>query len=356
MRSGVCATPWIALLLLLCGCAGGGPGSGVAPPEPPRLAFDNTEYDFGRVAQGAVVAHDFALTNGGGLPLAIVDLRSGCDCKASTDAPAELPPGGTAAVRVECDTDAAHGPQRRTVTVYSNDPGRRSLVLALTGEVELDLAADPPRAWVGAVPRGGAVASGVALLAGAGTRVEGMETDGPYFSVVPTDLGAGREGRSFDLRIAADAPLGPFAQEVRVRSSSERHPLLRVAVSGRVEEEITASPARLDFGEVARGVAPTRLALIENHGDTPVEISGREWDERLGAAQVETLSKGYRYRVRVTLSDRLQAGAVGAALLLRTDSSSQPVVEIPVAARVTDLAAPLAGSPAASPPDAASSN
>jgi hypothetical protein len=353
---GVCGALWIASLLLLCGCAGGGPGPGGAPPEPPRLAFDHTEYDFGRVPQGAVVAHDFPLTNRGGLPLAIVDLRSACDCQASTDAPAELPPGGTAAVRVDCGTDATHGPQRRTVTVYSNDPGRRSLVLALTGEVELDLVADPPHAWVGAVPRGGAVASGVALLAGPGTRIEGMETDGPYFSAVPTDLGDGREGRSFDLRVAAEAPLGPFVQEVRIRSSSERHPLLRVAVSGRVEEEITASPARLDFGEVPRGVAPTRLTLIENHGDEPVEIAGQEWEKRLGAAEVETVRQGYRYRVRVTLSDRLQAGAVGAALLLRTDSSSQPVIEIPVIARVADRAAPPEGSPAASPPDAASSS
>ncbi|MFN8640399.1 MAG: DUF1573 domain-containing protein [Candidatus Binatia bacterium] len=205
--------PLLALALIACG---GGP----EPAAPPHLAVGELSADFGQVPQGTPVEHVFALRNEGGAPLTLIDLRAGCDCTATLEGPHDLPPGGAAVVRLRCDTTSAPGPLRRTVTVGSNDPERRALVLALTGTVALVAAADPPRVYLGPVAPGTAGARAVALRAGDdNVRFLGVEGAAPPLRARLADVDG---GRALLLDVAADAPAGPFQTVVRVHTTSAR--------------------------------------------------------------------------------------------------------------------------------------
>ncbi|MBX3028340.1 DUF1573 domain-containing protein [bacterium] len=230
----------IVLVSLLVAC-----GRAPEPVTPPRLTVAETAYDFGQVQQGTPVEHTFDLGNGGGAPLTLIDLRTACDCTAAIDGPRDLAPGAHAAVRLRCDTSAAPGPQRRTVTVYSNDPERRALLLALTGTVALVAAADPPRVYLGPVAAGSGAVRVVALRAGNdGVRFLAVEGGGPQLR---PHLENGDGGRTLVLDTAPTAPPGPFQTAVRVLTSSPARPVIEIPIAGTID---AATPT------AANGAAP----------------------------------------------------------------------------------------------------
>lgn len=235
---------WSRVLLpgvALCwGCAF--PEEGHAPPPPPRVDFAELRHDFGRVEQGAVVEHAFRLTNEGGSPLVIENLRTACGCAAVASS-GEVASGEAAVVEIRCDTGDVFGSQRRTVTVHTNDPERAATVLELQGEVSLDVAADPVRLYAGRVRPGDRVRREILVLAADSVRIESVVSGGGPLAVASSELADGRRGRAVRLHVAADAAPGPFRQEVLVRTSSARHPVLRIPVTGRVDGEAGSDAA-----------------------------------------------------------------------------------------------------------------
>ena len=316
----------------LIGCGGVGHDT---VTRPPKLQFTQAVYDFGRVPQGTTVNHAFSFVNEGGIDLSIDKLRTGCDCQARLSGPGLIRPAGGGSVLAVFDTSTVFGPQRRTITVYTNDPEQRALVLTLEGEVMLGVAADPAQLYVGAVHRGERVDQEVAVLIGDNAvHIESITTHGPQFTVHPLDLTDGRTGNGFGVVVLEDAPIGPFSQTVTVRTNSSEHARLDVRVSGIVEPDLTVSPPRLSFGAVNRAAAPERQVLIQNHRDAPVRITNVEWDEQVAQVEVETVREGFRYRLRAILSDDLKEDTVVGVVTLRTDHPTQGAIEVPLDAEL----------------------
>lgn len=201
-------------------------------PAPPRLELTETRHDFGSVAQGHVVTWDFRLRNTGGRELLIEELRTGCDC-AATSSTQTVPPGGAARIRARFDTGDVFGPQRRTITLYTSDPERPAVVVEMTGDVSLDVAADPPQLYLGGVRRG-QTAPGFSLLVGGDAEIRSVE-GAARLAVAAVDLDDGRRGARVRITVRSDAASGPFREEIVVRTTSARRPSLRVPVTGRVE-------------------------------------------------------------------------------------------------------------------------
>jgi len=215
----------LALLVALAGC-----GPAPEPTAPPRLTVAEPEHDFGQLPQGAPIEHVFDLANSGGAPLTLIDLRTACDCTATVDGPRDLPAGAHTALRLRCDTSTTPGPQRRTVTVYSNDPEHRALLLIVTGTVALVAAADPPRVYLGTVAAGSDATRLVALRAGNdGVRFLGVEGGAPQLRAHIEDV---EGGRALVLDTSADAPLGPFQTVLRVHTTSPARPAIEIPVAG----------------------------------------------------------------------------------------------------------------------------
>ena len=226
LRAAVCA-------FALSGCDELGIGDAGAPPLPPTLSFAETAYDFGRAAQGTPIEHRFAFANDGGTDLTIINLRTGCDCDAAVVDGREIGPHGSGAVRVRCATDAVYGPQRRTITVYSNDPTHRTTVLTLTGEVGLDVAPDPSQVYLGVVPPGAPLLHAVALRTGSDAiRLGAPQSDAPQLTLQLDAASDGTAAATLSIGTAADAPPGPFSTIVRVPTTSAQHPMLRIPVAG----------------------------------------------------------------------------------------------------------------------------
>lgn len=114
------------------------PASGFAQTDTsdlPRIAFDHTMHDMGRIAQGQRIEMRFPFTNTGGSPLVISAVNGSCGCTVGKDWPTKpMAPGESGEITVVFDSAGRSGKQSKTVSVVTNSR-RPTTVLIITGEV-----------------------------------------------------------------------------------------------------------------------------------------------------------------------------------------------------------------------------
>lgn len=84
------------------------------PGKYPVMTFDQTEYDFGRIAQGTNVEHLFTFTNTGEAPLVLSDAKASCGCTVPTFTKDPIPPGGKGEMLVKFN---GSGQNQRSIPV-----------------------------------------------------------------------------------------------------------------------------------------------------------------------------------------------------------------------------------------------
>lgn len=111
----------------------------------PKITFSKVSHDFGKVLFGNTVRTEFLFTNTGTSPLEIRKLRSGCTCTKAIEGNKVLKPGESSKIVASLDTGRMRqGLETKTVRVYSNDPEKPIVKLALKALVlkELDVKPD----------------------------------------------------------------------------------------------------------------------------------------------------------------------------------------------------------------------
>lgn len=97
----------------------------------PTIKFDESAYDFGVIGLDAKPNHVFKFINDGQKELVIADVKSSCGCTAALLSQRNIPPGGDGEIKVTFDPRGYRGKIKKTVSVYSNDPNRSVVQLAI---------------------------------------------------------------------------------------------------------------------------------------------------------------------------------------------------------------------------------
>ncbi|PRY96956.1 uncharacterized protein DUF1573 [Marinilabilia salmonicolor] len=101
----------------------------------PVLDVDNRVFDFGELKQGEKVSHNFVITNSGKSNLVLRKVRASCGCTAIQPDKMVIAPGESTNVVAEFNSRGMSGRQNKSVTIYSNDPKKSTMLLRLTGTV-----------------------------------------------------------------------------------------------------------------------------------------------------------------------------------------------------------------------------
>lgn len=102
--------------------------------EPTTVQIIDSIYNFGTVAEGAVVEFSFRFKNTGAKPLIISNASASCGCTVPEKPEAPIKTGEIGVIKVKFDSNGRAGTAYKTVTVLSNaQPGFPEL--ALKGEV-----------------------------------------------------------------------------------------------------------------------------------------------------------------------------------------------------------------------------
>lgn len=218
---------WLLTSAVLSGCSPSGQAS-----APPKIVFEETTHDFGRAAQGTKVTHSYAFRNAGGLDLTIDNVHASCGCTVAAASARVIPPGGEGSIETTLDTAHDSGRKKRTITVYSNDPAQPVTNLSLAGEIDAEVAADPPALYVGHVQRGQTPRNQVRLLVTDAALLTRAESTGKVLDASLRTTGA---ATSLSVTIKPEAPAGRFKDTVTVHTKSQRQPVITIPIVGIVD-------------------------------------------------------------------------------------------------------------------------
>ncbi|MBI5218592.1 MAG: DUF1573 domain-containing protein [Bacteroidia bacterium] len=102
----------------------------------PKIVFDDVNFDFGTIKQGAVAEHEYKFKNEGRGDLVIRKTKASCGCTAVNPPNTVIKPGESSAIKVSFNSSGKNGKQNKTVTVTTNDPKNYSMLLNIKGTVE----------------------------------------------------------------------------------------------------------------------------------------------------------------------------------------------------------------------------
>ncbi len=150
-----CAFPLIAVFAFLSGCQGNDKQSGKGKEEKgvstdvinnpggvdgdsgksPKITFQKSEHDFGKVTQGEKVAHSFKFTNKGNAPLVISNANPSCGCTVPNYPKKPVKPGESDFIDVVFDSEGRMGSFKKSITIMANNPGEPKK-LYITGTIK----------------------------------------------------------------------------------------------------------------------------------------------------------------------------------------------------------------------------
>ena len=99
-----------------------------------EIQFDQTDFDFGTVDEGAVVEAKFVVTNPGKSDLMITKVQPSCGCTVPVWPKEPIKPGESAEVLAKFNTAGKTNRQSKTLTLFTNTATGRE-ILKLRGLV-----------------------------------------------------------------------------------------------------------------------------------------------------------------------------------------------------------------------------
>jgi hypothetical protein len=109
-------------------------GNGEGESLLPVFSFREESFDFGSIAEGESVTHDYSFRNTGKSDLLISSASGSCGCTVPEYPKKAVAPGDDGVIRVTFNSNGKSGMQHKTVTLIANTVPN-SKVLTITGEV-----------------------------------------------------------------------------------------------------------------------------------------------------------------------------------------------------------------------------
>jgi len=309
----------------------------------PRAVIEAPLADVGEVSRGERVTHDFIISNEGDAPLEITEVRPSCGCTVA-EYDEVIPPGETGKIHAELDTSGVSGAAAKGITVFTNDPDKPRLQLTLRVRTVEHLYFNPgfARFVKGHGHSPGTVKQVFYSPDFEDLEIEEVESPYPFLEVAYHEAGEGErwadvEGRQYVFTLTLDysqAPVGPVAGNVLVRTNHPKQPEAQLPVSGFVRPLLAVTPPIADFGSVSLEEPLPARFLVKNFGEKEVKITRIEQSLPEAEVSFEPLEEGRSYQVEMVLKPEMPKGPFVSELKIHTDSPEEPVVTVPVRGEV----------------------
>lgn len=111
---------FIVLIALSCKMRSDNNGAAALVRDSTTVQILDSAYDFGKATEGEKVDFNFRFRNTGDHSLIIQDARASCGCTKPSWPKEPIPPGATATIKAEFNSEGRVGPAYKVITVFSN--------------------------------------------------------------------------------------------------------------------------------------------------------------------------------------------------------------------------------------------
>jgi hypothetical protein len=304
----------------------------VAPSQEwAREMFSSLEHDFGTVAKSAKVEYEFEITNPWVEDVHIAGVRSSCGCTTPRIENSSLKSWEKGKVVAHFNTHLFTGRKGATLTVTIDRPFPAEVQLRVDGFIRDDIAFNPTSVEFGTVDAGVASEQLVNIGYGgyANWQIQQVRSANPHLSAQVTELSRqpGQVLYQLSVRLDKKAPEGYFRDHLMlVGNDQQETPIL---VEGRVESQISASPAALMMGVVQPGQKSSKPIVLK--GKQPFRIVSITCADKSFKFSPDTKSTQL-HMIPVTFEAGKQTGKVQREIRIVTDQGK--VVQVPAYAVV----------------------
>lgn len=322
------------LLRLLVTCLLGLiPGFLHAQASAPKIHFDEMLHDFGRVRSGAIMKHEFTLTNQGNADLLIHGVLPSCGCTTVSDFPAKVPPGGQAKLNLTFNSFSLMGEQIRTLLVKSNDPERPDLVLQLKGQYWMPVEIYPLTALLFLPPHTDQKLSTTVRVV---NQLEQPLKLQPPVSSVPqltARIVEHKPGKEFHIVIDT---VPPFAHQdiqgtIKLATDSAETPVIEINVVVVAQPELTVSPQQMFLPpDLPPNPEPYTIS-IRNLSADPITLEKPTCDAPGSKVEIRETTPGKDFELIVHFSQEMAKDPEKTfSIIVNTSLPTQPQILIPV--------------------------
>lgn len=305
----------------------------------PRIQFNETVHNFGRVIAGATQSCVFVFTNVGDATLEVSDVRLSCGCTTAGEWTKLVQPGCTGAIPVQFHASLYPGQFIKTAAVVCNDPQQPTVLLQLKGEVWRPLMVEPQAGVVYATTETlGTASTTVRITNNEPTEVaiQSVAAAGRGFSCI---LQTNIPGWFYELRVQSDPGLavGAYQGQIQITTTSTNAPTLQIPVMVVVRPVISVSPPSISLPASKLSEPLVFVVSVYNHGTNNMQITGSEIGVSGASAEIRDLDPGRAFRITVKFEPgfELPAGSQATLRLITThpDHRELTIPIVPIQAR-----------------------
>lgn len=229
------------------------PAPAPAAPIPtdgkPRIESPQPVYNFGEVDNSQDIKHDFIIRNAGGAPLEIRDVKTSCGCTVAQPEKKLLHPGEETKIPATLKLQGKQGAQKRTITVFTNDPDTPAFKLDFEGTAVAAIAIEPPVLAFGMVEDDEPRSMTVSLRA---TKpdlrfaITDVQITSEDFTLERKTV---EEGKHYELEVTLKGGLAPGNYSTRVTAQTDHpdHKNLMLSGFAQVIGEVRISPDNIQI-------------------------------------------------------------------------------------------------------------
>lgn len=248
--------------------------------------FTEFGHDFGPVPRGAVVRHNFVMTNKYNEAITILDLRASCGCTSGRASATSVAPGQQANIEAQMDTRNFVGRKatKLTVTFLTASGQSAEVQLAVVSNILPDIVLNPGTVDFGTISRGQSpkLVMTIERVNSPQWKFEKMTASPRLLKAVDARLdelerSQNRVAYQLTVTLKPDAPAGYLRDEIRIVTNDASSPIVPVLISAQVQGTLTATPAMLAMGRagidgakgryLVRAAKPFTIKSIEGNGD-----------------------------------------------------------------------------------------
>ena len=299
----------------------------------PVISISSTSYDFGTVAQGTKVVHEFEVKNKGSADLVIQRLSPSCGCTATQVASPIIKPGGSEKVRVTFDTSGFMGDKTKSVLIASNDTNTPEVIVTLKGQVLSSYTVEPARVDFGEIFPSSPLSDrqrevSFSVAEGSDLKITKVTSLSPHLVTTPVVAQGNRA--TVTIQIAPTAPLGEFRDRVIFELDGGRRASVNVPVNASVKGDLRVTPSTISFGVVDGQTSLERRVQFENKGRDAVTIQSITSSDPAVSASMVEVQPGRLGVLVVKVDPRRVSGDLKATVEVRTNHATEPVLAVTV--------------------------
>ena len=295
----------------------------------PKLAFDEANFPFGRMAVKEENSHTFAIRNEGDADLVMTTGKATCKCTTFSVEKDVLKPGEETKLVINWHGGA--GPDRAFShggPLYTNDPKNKEVMFTVRGAIEMPVEVLPQLWSMGniSMDKPGSLTAAIASKLYEQFEVESVECASRYVTVTAHPMTVEEKAKDhyvsgfrLDVILAADAPPGKLEEEIKINVKGiEGIPSIMAQLTARKNGNFILQPLDgamfvpdkllLQLGQFEATVGRSaKLLLIVDEKDMtePFQIANVEANPPFLKAEIEELGKStstvHRYAVKISV-------------------------------------------------------